>query len=141
MMNDNQFGDLLAAHGGDPARWPAETRADALAFMRSFPEQAEALQAEAAALDAVLEAARIAAPSDALAAAILAAGQAETRFAPPWARLAAVLALSAGLSLGWGGASLDGASQGDAAYAVAFSSFAEADYEDVTEFLRDEAGR
>ena len=85
--------------------------------------------------------ARLAPPPAGLQAAILAAGQAETRFAPSWARLAAVLALSAGLGLGWAGAGMSGASEGDAAYALAFSSLEEPAFDEVNDFLGDEASQ
>lgn len=135
MMDKTEFSDLVAIFGADPRRWPPQDRMRALAFVNAHPDMAGDLQAAAAKLDGVLELARADAPSAALASRILAAGEAQTRFAPSWARLAAVLALSAGLGLGWGGASLDGGGQGDAAYAMAFSSFAEPEYEALAEFI------
>jgi hypothetical protein len=140
MMDSAEFTGLVAAFGADPQRWPPEDRMRALAFVNAHPDIAGDVQAVAARLDAVLELARADAPSAALASRILAAGEARTRFAPSWARLAAVLALSAGLGLGWGGASLGGGAQGDTAYALAFSSFAEPGYDELADFI-DEGAR
>lgn len=138
MMNQTRFSALLSAYGADPKRWPQAERPGALAFMESHSETATRLVAEAGELDGLLEAARAQPPSAGLAGRILAAGQAQARFAPEWARLAAVLALSAGLGLGWGGASLGGAGQSDAAYAMAFSSFADPAYEELVDFIENE---
>lgn len=138
MMDEKRFGELIAAFGAEPSRWPQNERAPALAFTRDHPEIAARLRKEAEALDGLLEAARTAPPPTRLEQAILAAAQAETRFAPSWARLAAVLALSAGLGLGWSGASLRAGGSGDAAYAMAFSSFEEPAFEALTDFLQDE---
>lgn len=141
MMDQTRFSALVAAYGADPKRWPDADRPGALAFMASQPAIARELKADAGELDVLLEAARAAPPSAGLAGQILAAGQAQTRFAPQWARLAAVLALSAGLGLGWGGASLSGGGQGEAAYALAFSSFSEPAYEELVDFIEDEVRR
>lgn len=46
--------DLIAAHGGDPARWPADQRAALLALAAADPGVAAAL-ADARALDAALD--------------------------------------------------------------------------------------
>ncbi|AZU04572.1 hypothetical protein X907_2049 [Glycocaulis alkaliphilus] len=135
MMDQTRFSALLSAYGADPKRWPQAERPGALAFMENNGETATRLMAETGELDGLLEAARAEPPSAELAGRILAAGQAQARFAPEWARLAAVLALSAGLGLGWGGASLGGASQSDAAYAMAFSSFADPAYEELVDFI------
>ena len=141
MINEVRFFEIVSAYGADPARWPDSERAAALAFTEAHPDKALALQNDAERLDDVLALARIAPPSEGLSAKILAAGQAETRFAPSWARLAAVLALSAGLGLGWAGAGIGGVGEGDAAYALAFSSLEEPALEEVTNFMRDEAGQ
>ncbi|WP_439634265.1 hypothetical protein [Glycocaulis sp.] len=135
MMDETRFSTLLSAYGADLKRWPQAERPGALAFMESHREITSRLMAEDGELDMLLEAARAKPPSAGLAGRILAAGQAQARFAPEWARLAAVLALSAGLGLGWGGASLGGAGQSDAAYAMAFSSFADPAYEEVVDFI------
>lgn len=141
MMNEARFSELVSAYGADPARWPLAERAAGLAFVAQHSDTAERVRSDAAALDAVLETARMAPPPAALAERILTAGLTETRFAPSWARMAAVLALSAGLGLGWAGASLDRGVLGDDAYALAFSGFAEPAYEDLTDFLLDEVSR
>lgn len=139
MMDAQRFEDMVEAFGANPDRWPVSERAQALAFERANPEQALEIRNRAAALDSVLETARVAAPSDALAARILAAGVAETRFAPRWAQIAAVLALSVGLGLGWGGASLEGTGNGySAAYAAAFSGLTDDGYDDLADWIQDE---
>lgn len=138
MMNEARFSELVSAYGADPERWPVPERAAGLGFMEQHRDTAERLRSDAAALDAVLKTGRMAPPPPALAERILAAGLTQTRFAPSWARMAAVLALSAGLGLGWAGASLDRGVPGDDAYALAFSSFAEPAYEDLADFILDE---
>lgn len=50
------FGELLDTHGGDPARWPPDRRAEAERLIATSPE-ARRLVGEAAALDRVLAAA------------------------------------------------------------------------------------
>lgn len=140
MMNAHRFEMIVEAYGADPARWPLPERAEALAFERADPDAARVVRDKAARLDALLAPARTPEPDPALAARILQAGLAETRFAPRWAQLAAVLALSAGLGLGWGGAALDRSGQFDsAAYAVAYSGFADDGYEDIAEWVQEEA--
>ena len=61
-MDRSRFEHLLEAYGGDFARWPANERAAAAAFVAQHGEEvAQALRA-ARALDAALKAAREAAP-------------------------------------------------------------------------------
>lgn len=138
MMNATRFEEILAAYGADPARWPDGERDAALAFAQENPQHSARPMADAHLLDAALDRARTDPPGDLLMARILKTGEAQTRIVPPWARIAAVLALGAGLGLGWGGASLDGAVQGDAAYAMAFSSFADPAYDELADFIEDE---
>lgn len=138
MMQASRFEALIDAYGADPARWPDAERASALAFAEANPDLAARLTREAARLDAALALARVEAPSPALMADILKSADERNGFAPPWARLAAAIAISAGLGLGWGGASLGGAADGEAAYALAFSSFAEPAYDDLADFIEDE---
>ncbi|MGY6531764.1 hypothetical protein [Glycocaulis sp.] len=139
MMDAQRFEAILTAHGADPSRWPPAERADALAFERAEPDTAKAIREAAAGLDTLLAGARAPEPSDVLAARILEAGLAETRFAPRWMQLAAVLALSAGLGLGWGGASLEGGNLDSAAYAAAYSGFADDGYDDIADWVQEEA--
>lgn len=56
MMTLERFKVLVEAYGANPARWPAEERDVAEAFANATPE-AQALLAEARALDHVLDAA------------------------------------------------------------------------------------
>ncbi|MDR3513220.1 MAG: hypothetical protein P4L73_16410 [Caulobacteraceae bacterium] len=66
MMDHQRFEQLVAAYGADPARWPAQERAEAERLV------AGADLAEARALDAALDAFRVEAPSLALRQRILA---------------------------------------------------------------------
>lgn len=50
-----RYADLLAAHGADIARWPADARAQ-LPLLRAATPDAARLEHEAAALDALLDA-------------------------------------------------------------------------------------
>lgn len=43
-MTLERFRGILDIHGGDPARWPDEVRAEALQFSRTDPEGREALK-------------------------------------------------------------------------------------------------
>ena len=120
-----RYADLLAAHGADTARWPADARAQ-LATLRAATPDADALEREAAQLDALLDhAAPPPPPTAALRLAILDAAMrtpqaplasATARTASPWqalialwrdlggARLAApafAMALACGIGLGW----------------------------------------
>lgn len=139
MMDTQRFEAILTAYGADPSRWPQAERAEALAFERAEPDTAKAVREAAAGLDTLLAGARAPEPSDALAARILEAGLAETRFAPRWMQLAAVLALSVGLGLGWGGASLEGGNLDSAAYAAAYSGFADDGYDYIADWVQEEA--
>lgn len=87
MMNEARFAALLEAYGAAPARWPAGERAAAQAFMAGQPARARALLAEAAALDAALDAAPAQAASERLVAAVLAAAPARPVRPSPWAWL------------------------------------------------------
>lgn len=73
-----QLTDLLDAYGAEPARWPAEKRAAALALVLRSPE-ARARRDAVARLDAVLDSAPSAEPSPELTARVLAAAQAPAR--------------------------------------------------------------
>jgi ferric-dicitrate binding protein FerR (iron transport regulator) len=55
MMDGQRFLSIVEAYGAEPRRWPAAEREAAEAFARTDPEAAGAL-AEAAALEAVLDA-------------------------------------------------------------------------------------
>jgi hypothetical protein len=99
--------DIIASHGADPARWPADARAALLALAGSDADVAAAL-ADARALDADL-ATWLAAPAPALAVVDIAAitalpreGLPVRRRAPGWqpALLAASLALTLATA-GW----------------------------------------
>lgn len=59
----NRVKELIAAYGGDPARWPDEERGEAEAALGSSPE-AEMLLEEARRIDAALAARPAPAPTD-----------------------------------------------------------------------------
>jgi len=65
-MTAERFLALVAAWGADPRRWPADERAAAEAFAAARPDVARPALAEADAVDAVLHASRVPAPSAAL---------------------------------------------------------------------------
>ncbi len=139
MMDAQRFEAILTAYGADPSRWPQDERAEALAFERAEPEAAKILREAAGRLDALLDTVRAPEPSESLAARILEAGLAETRFAPRWLQLAAALALSAGLGLGWGGGSLErGGNLDSVAYAAAYSGFADDGYDYIADWVQEE---
>lgn len=69
-MTLDRLTELLGAYGAASARWPAAERADALALIESSPE-AQALVAEAMALDDALAASPVVPVSPALRARIL----------------------------------------------------------------------
>lgn len=54
-MDRTRFEELAEAHGGAVARWPAEVRAAALAFVDREPEAARLALLRAEALDAALD--------------------------------------------------------------------------------------
>ncbi len=66
MMTAERFLALVAAWGADPRRWPADERAAAEAFMAARCEVAGPALAEADAIDALLHASRVPAPSSSL---------------------------------------------------------------------------
>lgn len=70
-MTMTRFGALIEAYGAAPARWPAEQRAEAQAYLAAH-EEARTLLAEEARLDRLLDAVPDLAPSAALKAKILA---------------------------------------------------------------------
>jgi hypothetical protein len=76
MMTFERFQFLADAWGGVIARWPAETQDDAYAFMAAAPGQADAVLAEARAMDALMDQAPALAPSTALRDSIIAAAPA-----------------------------------------------------------------
>ncbi|MGE0746183.1 MAG: hypothetical protein AB7K86_13085 [Rhodospirillales bacterium] len=104
---------LIGAHGGDPARWPADARAAAGALLARSAE-ARALLADARALDRALAAWQPAPPAidaAALAARATAAAQPrpaaagrDWRIAIGWPRIAGLAtACAVGFVLGWSG--------------------------------------
>lgn len=119
-----RYAHLLAAHGADTARWPADARAQ-LATLRAAAPDADTLEREATQLDALLDhAAAPPPPPPALRLSILDAAKrtpqapiaTAARTASPWqalialwrdlggARLAApafAMALACGIGLGW----------------------------------------
>lgn len=101
-MDERRFRDILDAYGAEPRRWPERERAAALAFLRDHP-QAEQWRTEAAALDAALDEAPPARPSDLLARRVLATAPRTAAPAPRFAGAALAAALAVGVLLGFGG--------------------------------------
>lgn len=119
-----RYADLLAAHGADTARWPADVRAQLPALRAATPDVAR-LEHEAASLDALLDAATPPpSPAAALRASILDAAMrtpqtpaaSVLRGPSPWQALLALwrdlggtrlaapafaMALACGIGLGW----------------------------------------
>lgn len=65
-MTFERFQLLAEAYGGAISRWPVDTQDAAYAFMAAAPEQADAVLAEARAMDALMDQAVSPAPSAAL---------------------------------------------------------------------------
>lgn len=78
-MDAQRFEILAEAHGGLISRWPAAEQDAAYAWLAEAPEAAQAVLAEALALDEALDVLRPPSPSTALRDAILAAAPAPTR--------------------------------------------------------------
>ncbi|SAK96899.1 hypothetical protein AWB77_05666 [Caballeronia fortuita] len=66
-MTPQRFRDITEAYGASPARWPADERDAALALVEARDADALAALAKARALDGLLDAHAVAAPSAALA--------------------------------------------------------------------------
>jgi hypothetical protein len=77
-MNLKRFKEIVEAYGADPARWPANERAAAEAFLAASSEARAVRDAEAR-LDTVLSRAESPAPSTELAARILRTAPTERR--------------------------------------------------------------
>lgn len=102
-MDRERFEHLLEAYGADFRRWPAETRADAVAYAAQNADAAAAVT-EAQAMDQVLAAARLEpAPSPDLAARILAQAPRSQRGFDRRALLALAACAVFGVVLGYGG--------------------------------------
>jgi len=127
-MDRTRFEALLEAYGADPRRWPEAERAAAVAFASAHPEMG-AVAAEAARLDAVLDAGRTEARgSDLLQARILAA----LPKAAPAGNRGWVLALAAcavfGVALGFGGGMLVAKPQHTSADAALNAAFGDSPF-------------
>jgi hypothetical protein len=73
-MDPGRLSELIDAYGADPRRWPQSER-DAAETLLAASQEAQALRAEAAALDALLDLSAAPDPSPELQAAILAGAQ------------------------------------------------------------------
>lgn len=89
-MERERFEDLAGTYGGDLRRWPEAARADAERLLADAPELRAAL-ADAAALDALLDASPTPWPSQALRDRVIAVAPRPTRF-PALAGWAGLLA-------------------------------------------------
>lgn len=65
MMKQDRFFEIIEAYGANPARWPEAEHDAMLAFIDAYPDIAGEALAEAAALDAMMEADEVM-PSDLL---------------------------------------------------------------------------
>ncbi|MGF6572901.1 hypothetical protein ABH945_005022 [Paraburkholderia sp. GAS333] len=65
-MTPERFHQIVEAYGADPRRWPSHERAAAQAWAQRHREQADAVLADAATLDAFLAADKVDPPSVAL---------------------------------------------------------------------------
>lgn len=124
-MDRARFEHLLAAYGGDFARWPADERGAAALYVRQNAAQLEALLAEARALDDDLNQARGEdGDTRLLAARILAAAPKGPGIGLDAGAFVALAACAAfGLVLGYGGGLLAPAPIEDSAFfAMAFEA-------------------
>jgi|OM-RGC.v1.025546906 hypothetical protein len=141
MMEEARFKTLAEAYGGDIARWPDADQASARAFQAAHPERAEAVLHDALVLDRALAGAGPVDTPSCLEGAILAqTAQEKAGLAPappPWAALAAAVALTVGLGAGWF-AVPEQDPYADPAFAEAFGSL---ENDDVFETLAGEEAR
>ena len=112
-MNQERLKTILNAYGADPARWPEDERQAALDLLDAHPEIHQAALDDEKDLDQLLDQLRDdRAVSETLQQRLeqsLPASSTADRAPsglPTWAGIAAALALTAGLSLGWLGADL-----------------------------------
>lgn len=104
--------ELLAAYGASPERWPASERA--LYALLSGDAEGKSAMAEAAALDANLDALLARAPDPLRPARVLRAARAEARRRKMvrWISVAYAASMVLGLSLGYGMSAEPGADEG-----------------------------
>ena len=127
MMKQDRFFEIIEAYGANPARWPEAEHDAMLAFIDAYPDTAGEALAEAAALDAMMEADE-AMPSDLLQRRILkafpAAPAAMTAARPRWQiPVAAAAALLVGVFAGFASGALTASHSAidDIVYADAFN--------------------
>jgi hypothetical protein len=127
MMDQDRFEALADAYGGDMARWPDAEREAAKAYVEAHPDRADAILKAATALDAILQSAAEAAPSQALFDRVVADGEALRRpAAPAWAAMAAAVMMTVGLGTGWLAAP-ETAVRDDEVFGLAFGALEEID--------------
>ena len=114
-LNSLRFSELADAYGGDIRRWPEAELAMASALLRAEPERTAAIIADAAALDALLDASPDFVTSAALRDAIIASAPRQRR--PAFGRRWTGVGLGAGLIA----ASVAGVLSGFAAAPIAAS--------------------
>ncbi|MEO8114875.1 MAG: hypothetical protein ABI655_10860 [Phenylobacterium sp.] len=95
MLSRDRFEALAAAYGGDIARWPAETRDDAAAFLAADLVRAQGILAGESRLDALLDDYRTAPASHELVQRIVAGAP---RARPRWAAWLVPAGLGAALA-------------------------------------------
>ncbi|MCR9268038.1 MAG: hypothetical protein NXI03_10755 [Alphaproteobacteria bacterium] len=127
MMKQDRFFEIIEAYGANPARWPEAEHDAMLAFIDAYPDTVGEALAEAAALDAMMEADEVM-PSDLLQRRILKAFPAAPA-ATPVARprwqipVAAAAALLVGVFAGFASGALTASDStiDDIVYADAFN--------------------
>lgn len=85
-MTPDRFERIVAAYGATPARWPADERAAAIAFLQRNPAAADRLQAQAG-LDRLLASYTVPAPGAARIGVILRSRSSRPGFGSWWAGL------------------------------------------------------
>ncbi|MBI1187928.1 MAG: hypothetical protein GC206_11475 [Alphaproteobacteria bacterium] len=110
MMDKERFAAIVAAYGAAPHRWPQDERAAAERYAAAHRDECAPLLAEARTLDAALADAPAPAPSDLLAARVMAAHRAASRQGwlndPRRAALALAACAVFGVIVGFGGGRL-----------------------------------
>lgn len=137
-MTPERFEALAEAYGGDPARWPATERDAAAALMADRPAWAQAVLAEAAALDGLLSALPAPRAPAELVARIVRGAPAPRR---PWRRWFVPAAMGAGLAAATAAGVLVGVQLGAADVAPSGDAMvAGADDEAFNLYLDEEVG-
>lgn len=116
-MDRQRFEHLLEAYGADFARWPAEERQAGEAYAAAHADEVEMLSADERALDALLDAHRVAVAAPELLAARVLAAHKRQRSAVDWRAVAALAACAVfGVLVGYSGGLMAPVADDEAAY-------------------------